>query len=92
MRWTTRTAAASILCAAPALPGFTQAFNPVSDDDRANVEQDFGEKLRQVKKTRTTDDDRQLAIEMIEFAGKIPDSPGIRCLLYIEAIPLAAIH
>ena len=79
-----------IACAAVALPCWPQALNPVSDDDRANFEQDFGEKLDQVKKTRTAVDDRQLAIEMIEFAGKIPDSPGIRCLLYIEAIPLAS--
>lgn len=71
-------------------PGHAQAVQPVNDEDRAQFESFYGEKLRQVRLTRTEKDDRDLANEMIELAGKIPDSPGVRCLIYIEAIPLAA--
>lgn len=67
-----------------------QAIQPVNDDDRAQFQSLYSQKLEAVHRTRETVDDRALVKEMLELARTIPDSPGVRCLIYIEAIPLAA--
>ena len=66
------------------------AQDPVTDEDRANFNELYREKLTTVNRTRSTDDDLTLAKEMMAFAKDIPDDPGVQCLMYIEMIPLAA--
>lgn len=63
---------------------------PISEKDEANFKELYREKLSTVNRTRSTDDDLALAKEMMAFAHAIPDDPGVQCLIYIEAIPLAA--
>lgn len=89
----TRTALLLTLCLAlspAACPALAQAIDPVNDEDRAVFKQLFEEKLDFTRRSRNTDDNRALAVEMMDLAITLPDSPGVQCLLYIESVPLAA--
>ncbi|MGB0766907.1 MAG: hypothetical protein ACPGYV_04280 [Phycisphaeraceae bacterium] len=66
------------------------AQSPVSDQDQTVYDTLYSEKLASVRRTRSTADDSTLVVEMMAFANEIPDDKGVQCLIYIDAIPLAA--
>lgn len=68
-----------------------QAAQVVSDEDRVKFDELYRAKLTAAQTSRITTDDRELAQEMFDLAAQIPDSPGVQCLIYIEAIPLSAV-
>lgn len=67
-----------------------QENSPITDDNRADYQTVYGEKLTSVKRTRSVNDDRTLAREMMAFAKQSSEDPGVQCLLYIDTITLAS--
>lgn len=61
-----------------------------TQQERATFEGLYQDKVRAALRTRDKEDDLELLDEMLSFAEEIPDDPGIRGLIYIQSIALAA--
>ncbi|MGB0766835.1 MAG: tetratricopeptide repeat protein [Phycisphaeraceae bacterium] len=72
-----------------ALPAWAESPVAISQADRQAFQSLYQDKLNDVKRTAASDDDRELLAQMLEIAERIPDDPGLQCLIYINTIPLS---
>lgn len=82
-----RTAAAAAICGICLC--LSVRAEAVADDPKQLFDSVFGGRYKDVLRTRDTADDLALAVELIESAATVKDSPAFSVLLYTKAYELA---